>query len=249
MANAISDGLGSVDWTGIFSTSRSVLYWSIIIVLLGATVYFIYWIFSFKDTIIIKEKIGKAFEIEIGDKDHIVREIGDKSEDLPSLTKRKVKSVPYVARVYKAKVVKKKGRHYYTLLFSNLKLKLPDQVYQNLTRKGKKYIELTQISPNIFAPTVMIDEKTGEHQYIYDESWVDWVVSDIERDNQKYVQQNFWDKYGNWVMTAGMLIIIMIIIVVTLKHSQQVVNASKPLVKALTDALHTYKDSCATQNI
>lgn len=267
--NPLAGAIPSVNVGGLFNLGINLTFWVFAGLLLAVIIWFVWWMFSFKHTVVIKQKIGRPIKHTIGqtyqhqniEKKTLVDKAKafftkDKSTPLPVLddSKKDIKEeevviIPYLASIYKAKFVSKKKVRYLILQFSNLKLKIPDQVYQNITQKGKKYIELTQISEHIFAPTILTDFETGKHTFIYDESWFDWVVNDIEKDHQKYMHKDWWGQYGNWVMTAGLLVIMMIIIVVTLKYSREIVEATKPLVSSLVEASKAFAEAQKTQHI
>lgn len=241
--NPVTEVLSGVNVGGIFDTGTTIIYWLFIALIVGAFVYFIWYILSFKETIIIKEPVGNKFIYKTGKKNNYVEVKKDaKTKELQEqvkvqeTTQEEVEILPYIGTVRKGKIISKKGIKYLTFFATNLKLKVPDQVFQALTRKGKKFIELTKVSEHIYAPTVLTKAETGEHQYMLDESYFSWVINDIEADHRRYSAPSFWSQYGNWIMTAGMMIIIMIIIVITLRYSEKVVQATKPVADAFVRA-------------
>lgn len=235
-------GLSGINWGGYASTSMTIIYFLVIAGIVGGVVWFIIWLLGHKHTVIIKEPLGKSFEYKT------TKPYKDIKDDTKTEhTEKIIKILPFIGGVYKAKIITKKNIHWIQTLFPIKRLKIPDNVYQAITKKGKKFIELTKLSEHIYAPTVLTDIDVT--RFVYDESYFAWVVNDIEQDMIKYSSNTFWDRYGQFITTAATLVLCLIIIVVVLKHSQTLVKsvseATQPLVKALTDAV----DKIAVQKV
>lgn len=240
---------GGYNWGGLLNASMDVFLWTLVGLLFIGLIVFIWWIFSFKHTLVIKEKYGKPLEVDLGDYyENTDEEKTENDKALPKLDPPRY-IIPYRATMYKCKVVTKKGIKYIKTFKTKVKFKIPDQAFQNITKKGKKYFELTKISERLYAPTFLNEYDPGKHTYMLDDSWFDWVINDIERDHQKYFYQSFWDKYGGFIMQAAMLVIVLVIIVATLRYSNDIVETAKPLAQSLSEAADKFAQAMKTQNI
>ena len=261
--------IGGIDFGGFFESGTTIIWWTSIGLIIVGIIWLIWYIFSFKHTVIIKEKFGQAIAVKIGaEKDQIkqldkaafssltpdkpgaqLSNLPDVEDEKPGKDEKVIRVYPYIGKIHKAKIKSRKKIKYIQLMFTNIKLMVPDQIYINITRKGKKFIELTKLSDKLYAPTVLIEGNTGEHQYLFNEGWFDWVVNDIERDHTKYMTNDWWSKYGNWVLTAGLLVIMLIIIVVTLRHTQQIVNAAGQIAGSMAEAGKMLAEAQTNQNV
>lgn len=237
----------SLNLSGLFNTSSAVINYGIMLLIIGGVVYFIWYLFSFRHILIIKEKFGRPFQHEPEKETEDTGLPVPKKDAKPQAANLVIQ--PFIGGVYRAKVITKKNVNYLSLMFKKGRIKIPDQAFQNVTKKGKKFIELVKLNEHAYAPCYLADADTGTHEYLFDEGWFDWLVSDIERDQVKYFHQTWWERYGNFFLTAGLLIIMLIMIIATLKHSQEIVNAAKPLAQALADAAEKFTQVLETQNI
>lgn len=258
MADELIPGASDViNFTGIFDVGMTVFYWSVIVLFVIGIILLIFYLFSFKHTVIIKEKFGEATPYKApGDlvlEGKKTVDVATKLAQLNNQPKKQVRIIPYLGSVHKGKLTQKKGVNKLKLLFKKGNFKIPDQIFQAITKKGKKFIELTKISEHIYAPTVLVDEEKGLTQYVYDEGYFDWVVRDLEGDNLKYNKMGFWDKYGTPVIMLGTLGICFLLIVVTLRHSEALVatasKAASAASQAFNEAAQAWADSISQQQV
>ena len=117
MGNEILDTAGQYIGSGV-SIGTNVFIWISIILFVGGIGYLIYWIFSFKHIVIIKEKMGDSYHTN-------QRDLGAIGDDA-YLKNEEIKIIPTINSVHKAKIVIKKKQAYLLLFSPNKKLKLPD---------------------------------------------------------------------------------------------------------------------------
>lgn len=228
MANAMADQVGSM--IGMASSLVTLLFWTFVMFLMAFGTWFTWWMLSFNITVLVKEKVSRAFLWKLGVKYGKGKEEETEEED----EEETIEIIPTVARIYKGKITNKKGDRSLQLQFGP-KVKLPDQIYHTLTTRGKRFIELLKISKFIFLPIVLKSEQ-GIEKYVDDDAYVEWVANDIESDAKKFRELGFWDRYGSWVMGMGFLMLMLMIIVVTFKYSQSHVEASSGVASAFVKA-------------
>jgi len=243
MANEIVNTAGQYISSG-FSIGSSVLVWSSILLLIIGIIFIIWWIFSFKHIVIIKEKVGEAYHSQ-----HNKLGFINNGEGETIIKDDKVKIIPTINSIHKAKIVIKKKQAYLSLFAPNKKLKLPDNLYQSLTRKGKKWIELLKVNEHLYYPVYIKEDSTGETNYIYDMEVLNWAVQDVEEDYKKYNDLGFWDKYGSVVIMGGTLALCFLLVIVTFKYSNGIVDKMSPLAQSFAEAAHELAKAQSTQVI
>lgn len=250
---AVTDEVFSkLNFGGMFQSTTTVLFWALLLTVAGLLIWFIWWMFSFRIKIIIREAISKSYYYKPGattaftDLDQASEEDG-----LPGLSEEneKIRIVPNIISFHRAKIVTKKGVKRLQLFFPSKRLKLPEQAYHTITKRGKKCIELVKVSEHLYMPSVLSDQNLGTVKTIFDEGYVDWLVRDIESDNSKYRRETFWTLYGQHVMNLGTLALCMIIIVVTLKYSNEIVESARPIADAFVEATKALSKALTTQNV
>ena len=151
--------------------------------------------------------------------------------------------------VHKAKIVIKKKQAYLLLFSPNKKLKLPDNLHQSLTSKGKKWIELLKVNENLYYPVFIKEDSKGESNYLYDMEVLNWAVQDVEEDYKKYQDLGFWDKYGSIAIIGGTLGICFLLVIVTFKYSNGIIDKMAPLAQSFTEAAQALAKAQTTQVI
>ena len=221
---------------GMGASLVELLFWSFIIVLMVGLGWFIWWMLSFNITVLVKEKVSRAFMYQLGAKYGELAEEEETNQTTEGKEEKKEKFeiIPTVVRIFKGKILKKRGTRTIQLQFGG-KIKLPDQIYHTITNRGKKFIELLKISKFTYLPVVLKSDE-GIEKYVDDDSYIEWVANDMESDNKKFQELGFWDRYGSWVLGAGFLILMLLIIVVTFKYSQTHVDSSKEVANAFVSA-------------
>jgi len=245
----------------MFDSVGTWILWLFGLAIIGAIIAFILYIRSFKDIILIKEPIGNTFDYSPNKiyktirlnlfktvKEESTIDETNKAKELEK-SDHTINILPFIVKIYKGKIIIVKGIKYIKLYGFTRLFKVPDQVFQAMTSKGKKYIELTKLSEHIYAPTVLVNSRTGETNYVYDESIFSWVVNDIENDFKKYRKASFWDKYGQMITILATLALVLIIVIVTLKYSNEIVQNAVKAVSPLVDALVEATKSLTIQQI
>ncbi len=240
----ISDGL---------SIGSSVLVWSSVLLLIIGIFFLIWWIFSFRHVVIIKEKVGEAYHSQTNKLGFIKDKPKNKTTDTKLIEaeeeEEKIKIIPTINSIHKAKIVIKKKQAYLSLFAPNKKLKLPDNLYQSLTKKGKKWIELLKVNEHLYYPVYIKEDSTGESNYLYDMEVLNWAVQDVEEDYKKYNDLGFWDRYGSVVIVGGTLALCFLLVIVTFKYSNGIVDKMAPLAQSFAEAAQELAKAQSTQVI
>jgi len=230
---------------GISSASSITVWVGIALLILGIG-YLVYWMLSFRHTVIIKEKVGESFFTRPSQLGQIT-DRGELTERTAINNEEEFKIIPTINSVHKAKIIVKKTEQYIQLFAPNKKLKLPNNFYQSLTKKGKKWIELLKVDENLFYPIYIKEDSTGEVNYKYDADIVNWAIKDIEQDHIKYKSLSFMDKYGSMIMIAGTLAMVFLILAITYKYSNGIVDKMAPLAQSFSEAAKELAKAQSTQ--
>jgi len=245
MANEIADVAGQYISSGL-SIGSSALIWGSIILLICGIIFLIYWIFSFKHVVIIKEKVGESYHSNLNKLGTI--DLSEK-KDKETQGTDKIKIIPTINSVHKAKIVIKKKQAYLSLFTPNKKLKLPDNLYQSITKKGKKWIELLKVNEHLYYPIYIKEDSKGAANYLYDMEVLNWAVQDVEEDYNKYNNLGFWDKYGSVVIIGGTLALCFLLVIVTFKYSNGIIDKMAPLAESFAAAAKQLANAQSTQVI
>jgi len=252
MGNEIVDTAGSYISSSL-SIGSNVLVWSTIILFIVGIIFLIYWIFSFKHIVVIKEKVGEAYHSQTSKlgfvKDYKLTKEKDDDKLITDKNEEEIKIIPTINSIHKAKIIIKKKQAYISLFSPNKKLKLPDNLYQSLTKKGKKWIELLKVNEHLYYPVYIKEDSKGATNYIYDMEVLNWAVQDVEEDYKKYNDLGFWDKYGSIVIVGGTLAICFLLVIVTFKYSNGIVDKMAPLAESFAAAAKQLANAQSTQVI
>lgn len=221
--------------------------------------YFIADYLTYTTKVVIKERVGEEFKFDPSIRltkenkklektiDQFKMALGQTASKEQKTTKP-LKAIPTVTRNYRAKIVKVKGIYVlklYRLIRRAIKLKVVGSVFWNFTGNSKKRIELLKLSNHIYAPLVTIMDEEAYNKAVHDETYINWVVNDIEEDNKKFNKQTFWERYGTFIMIAMTFMLCIIFVVVVFKNMQEFANAGKAGAEAMASA---FKQGCV-QNV
>ena len=230
---------------GMAQVTFELIFWIVGIVIIAVIAWFLWYVLSFNITVLVKEKVSRAYQYEQGayyGEPNISEDIDSLKNSMEQATKFNI--IPTVNKIFKGKLTMKKGSRILHLQFGP-KIKLPDNLYHSMTTKGKKFIEMLKVSKNIYLP-IVLESDTGIEKYVDDDSYVEWLAEDIENDYKKFQFKSFWDKYGSFLMTAGMMVIVLMIIVVTFKYSNEHVESSKIVAEAFVNAAQQMSQQCVS---
>jgi hypothetical protein len=212
-----------------------------VLAIIGYIVYYL----SFNRVIVIKERVGQAFDFELSTR--LVEE-DNKHEGLKSAlgelgirqtqAEKKIRAIPTITKSYRGKVFQSKGKYYigcFRFLQNSLKLKVFGNRFWNIAGSRKR-IEILQLSPHIYAPLVTAFDQEAYNKAVTDENYIDWVVHDIEEDHRKYQSMTFWDKYGSAIIIMVTMLLCIIFVMVVFRNMKVFADAGSSGAKALADA-------------
>jgi hypothetical protein len=217
-----------------------------------AIIWYVVYYFSFNRTIIIKERVGKEFEFDTSTRlfadtkekansalKSLAESLGAIKQESPQTVKKTaIKAIPTVTMARRGKVVNKGGKYHIALfrfLNKSLKIKVVGSEFWNLSG-NKRRLELMKLSEHVYAPMVTVYDDSVYSKAIFDETFVDWVINDIEEDKRKFQNISFWERYGVWIMTAMTFVLCLIFVIVVFKNLQPFAEAGKSGAEALANA-------------
>lgn len=213
--------------------------------------YFIADYFTYTTRVIIKERVGEEFQFDpsIRLKKEEGKNIDATIDKLKlalgqpvmkeSLSSKPMKAIPTVTRQFKGKIVKQKGifvLKLYRFLRKPIRMKVVGSIFWNFTGNSKKRIELLKLSNHVYAPLVTILDEYAYNKAVHDETYINWVVNDIEEDNKKFNKMSFWEKYGSFIMIALTFMLCIIFVVVVFKNMKEFADAGKAGAEAMANA-------------
>lgn len=243
---------------GIVNTAMELgvfAFYSIIAGIFIVVLWYLLNIFTYNRQVIIKERIGEPFTynpdttIELEEQEAIPQEssldrlksvyTGLDSQKEPEEVKEKIKAIPTLTKAYRAKVVQVRGKYVlliHRFLKKPIRMKVQGSQFWNLSGGSKRRIELIKLSDRIYAPLVTVIDKNAYMKAAKDETYVNWVIQDIEEDNRKFNKQSFWDKYGNMIAFSLTIILCMVFVVVVFKQVQPFAQAAERGAEVLANA-------------
>lgn len=219
--------------------------------IIGIIWYIVYY-FSFKRIIIIKERVGKEFEFDTSTRlfaetkekassalKSLAESLGAIKVESPQTVKRTVlKAIPTVTIARRGKIVNRGGKYHiaiFRFLNKPIKLKVVGSEFWNISGNRRR-LELMKLSEHVYAPIVTVYDESVYGKAIFDETFVDWVINDIEEDKRKFQNISFWERYGVWIMTAMTFVLCLIFVIVVFKNLQPFAEAGKSGAEALANA-------------
>jgi hypothetical protein len=246
------DALTNYNWGGLLNTSMWIVLWIFIILFVVGVGIFLWWVYSFKHIVVIKRRVGKSYTVKLGDKFLKYRpwwqfwkpKMPEVAEEAPEGKVEYIDNIPYLIRIYHAKIkTERNGIKYLKLQYNKLRLKIPGAEFHNMTTKGNLYFELVQVNEHIYWPTVLSDSEKAKTTIVPDENYFHWAIQDMEESFDKYkAKQSFWEKYGAQIMIVGMLVIILLIIYVTFKDMKEMMNQTANSLAGLADKMNQAAD-------
>jgi len=233
----------------------NIVFWILIACLIIGVIWFVTYLFSFKIKVIIKDKIGAPFDVNtLGLANEIKTgvngaKIGLNGEVLRFQEKvlKGLTAIPTKTKSSNGRIIKKNGRYrleIFRWFKGSLRLKIPNSLYVNLGMGDSKRIEFLKLSQHFYAPIVTIYDKEIFEKAEFEDSFIDWLVQDIEDDKAKYNIESFWSKHGAMIMQVGILVLMFIMLIVTFRYSQDLANTNAQASQALAGAVDKLAGSC-----
>jgi hypothetical protein len=227
------------------------LYYALIVGVIGFIGYLLLNIFTYDRKMIRKERVGQEFTFDTAIRVETDEEEDNKpldslkmTLDIPKVVKEEKKAeklvaIPTITKSMRGKLVKRDGKFVilvYRFMKKALKMKVIGPAFWNFTGNSKKRIELLKLSNHIYAPIVTIMDKQAYQKAVYDETYINWVVNDIEEDTKKFQKITFWERYGSFIITASTFLLCLIFVVVVFKNMQEFADAGTRGAEVLANA-------------
>jgi len=100
----------------------------------------------------------------------------------------------------------------------------------------KKFLFLYEAAEGMFTPIKLaVNSPATFHPLDQDIKF--WFVQEHKRTEEIYNKQGFWERYGNWVISIGVLAICFVLILFVLKYVSEMVGVAAGATSGIKDAI------------